>query len=83
MKTNVQPIAIEFSRLKTDFNGVHKVAEKAPVALLSNGEAVAYLISVQHWRHICNQLDDIGLLQIVNERIADGQKSIRLNLNDL
>ena len=58
-------------------------AEGKPVAILNHNIATAYLIPAETFAKIMNALDEQQLEAVVQKRLTDKQKSIKVNLDDL
>jgi antitoxin StbD len=56
---------------------------EAEVAILNHNVASAYLVPSALYEKMMDIIDDHHLRKIVDERLNDGEKPIRVNLNDL
>ncbi len=58
-----------------------KDANKMPIAILENKQAVAYVLTADAYEKIMDGLDDVYLNRIAKKRIAGNR--IQINLSDL
>lgn len=83
----MQPIyashTASISELKKNPTLLITQAEGQPVAILNHNIATAYLIPAATFETILNALDEQELQAIVQQRLADNKKSIKVNLDDL
>ena len=71
------------SELKKNPTLLINQAEGQPVAILNHNVATAYLVPAATFEKILNALDEQELQTIVQQRLVDNQKSIKVNLDDL
>ena len=74
---------VSVSELKKNPTKIIKHAEGNPVAILNHNVATAYLIPAKTFEKILDSLDEQLLKSIVQKRLKDNKKSIKVNLNDL
>ena len=72
---------ISISELKKNPSAVIAAAEGMPVAILNRNTPAAYLVPAKAWEAIMDQLDDIDLVRIVQERWND--ETVPVDLADL
>jgi antitoxin StbD len=77
------PSSVGISELKANPNAVLDAADGMPVAVLNRNKPIAYLLSSDAWEAICDRLEDIELRQQAEARLNDGQKPVKISLNDL
>jgi antitoxin StbD len=77
------PSSVGISELKANPSAVLEASDDMPVAILNRNKPVGYLISAKAWEAICNQLEDIELRRIAEERLKDGKKMIKVAVDDL
>ncbi len=53
------------------------------IAILNHNTPSAYLVSSAYYEKIMEIVDDYYLAQEIQERLNDGEKSIRVNIDDL
>jgi len=71
------------SELKKNPTQLINQAEGKPVAILNHNVATAYLIPAATFEKILDILDEHQLQIIVQHRLSDHKKGIRVNLDDL
>ena len=81
----VEPIladaGISISNLKKNPMAAIAAAEGLPLAILNRNKPAAYLVPAKAWEAIMEQLDDMELVRIAQERWD--QPSIRVDIDDL
>ncbi|MEO7493791.1 MAG: type II toxin-antitoxin system prevent-host-death family antitoxin [Massilia sp.] len=77
------PSSVGISELKANPGAVLEASGNKPVAILSRNKPVGYLLTARAWKKIHEILEDKELLGIAQARLADGQQSIPVNLDDL
>jgi len=79
----MQPIyanhTASISELKKNPTLLITQAEGQPIAILNHNIATAYLIPAVTFEKILNALDEQELQTIVQQRLADNKKSIKVN----
>ena len=58
-------------------------AKNEVVAILNHNVASAYLVPSELYEKMIDIIDDYYLIKKVEERLSDGEKSIRVNIDDL
>lgn len=71
------------SELKKNPSKLISEADGRPVVILNHNMAAAYLIPAETFEIMLNALDDLELKKTVQERLNDGTKSIKVDLDDL
>jgi len=71
------------SELKKNPTKLINDAAGKPVAILNHNTATAYLIPVETFEKMLDLIDDHALTAIVNQRLSDKQKSIKVNISEL
>lgn len=71
------------SELKKNPTALLNEAEGAPIAILNHNKPTAYLIPAETYEHLLELLDDQALAQLVEQRRADRDQAIEVNLDDL
>ena len=83
----MQPILANYTasitELKKSPTQVLKDAGDEAVAILNHNVASAYLVPSHLYEKMINVIDDYHLRNQVDERLNDGEKSIRVNIDDL
>ena len=75
--------SVSVSELKKSPSDVISKLRGKPAAILSHNEVKAYIVPRAWYEAKMEQLEDAELLAIVKARKADGQKPIRVSLDDL
>jgi len=83
----MQPILANYTasitELKKSPTQLLKDAGDEAVAILNHNVASAYLVPSDLNEKMVSIIDEYQLSQIVKERLEDGEKSIKVTLNDL
>lgn len=83
----MQPIyashTASISELKKNPTLLITQAEGHPVAILNHNIATAYLIPAATFEKILEALDEQDLQNIVQQRLTDNKKNIKVNLDDI
>lgn len=83
MQTIYAEHAASISELKKNPSLLISAAKGRPVAILNHNVATAYLIPAETYERILEALDDQHLQTVVQKRLGDHKKPIRVNINDL
>ena len=75
--------AVSISDLKKNPSAVIAAAEGFPVAVLNRNTPQAYLVPAAAWEALMERLEDMELAEIVRERLAKGEKPVKVELADL
>ena len=83
----MQPILANYTASITELKkSPTQLLEKAgneAVAILNHNVASAYLVPSELYEKMMDVIDDYRLSQIVEERLNDGEKAIRVSIDDL
>ncbi|MCK9162673.1 MAG: antitoxin [Arcobacter butzleri] len=83
----MQPILANYTasitELKKSPTQLLKDAGDEAVAILNHNVASAYLVPASLYEKMIDIIDDYHLAKIVEERLNDGEKPIRVSLDDL
>lgn len=83
----MQPIyashTASISELKKNPTLLITQAEGQPVAILNHNIATAYLIPAATFEKLLDALDDQDLQEIVQRRLTDNKKNIKVSVDDL
>ena len=83
METVLTSHSISITDLKKDPAKVLREAGAHPVAVLSHNRPVFYLVESKLFEALVDRLEDIELAEIASGRVASGEKSIPVSLDDL
>jgi antitoxin StbD len=75
------PAGVSISELKKNPSAVIAAAGGCPLAILNRNKPAAYLVPPEAWEAILEQLDDLELVRIVNER--EGEEGIPVDIDEL
>ena len=73
--------SVGISELKANPSAVLESSADMPVAILNRNKPVGYLMSAKAWEAICDQLEDVELCRIADERLngsASGKLMLRI-----
>ena len=83
----MQPILANYTasitELKKSPTQILEQAGSEAVAILNHNVASAYLVPSELYEKMMDIIDDYHLSQIVEERLNDGEKAIRVSIDDL
>ncbi|QOR61304.1 type II toxin-antitoxin system Phd/YefM family antitoxin [Sulfurovum sp. ST-21] len=71
------------SELKKSPSSVIEEANGETVAILNHNKPSAYLVPSDVYENMMDILDDYYLMKEVEERLNDGQKPIKVNIDEL
>jgi antitoxin StbD len=77
------PSSVGISELKANPTAVLEASGNRPVAILNRNKPIGYMLTASAWEKIYNLLEDKEILAIVETRMADGQKPVRVSLDEL
>ncbi len=83
METILAAKSVGLSELKANPAAVIRAAEDEPVAILNRNKPAGYVIGAAQWEAITEVLENTHLAQLVNARLNDGQKPVKVKLDDL
>jgi antitoxin StbD len=75
--------SVSISELKKNPSALLISSEGAPIAILNHNKPTAYLIPVETYEALIEQLEDLQLAKIVKQRLSEKAKPITVSLNDL
>ena len=76
-------VSVGISELKANPDAVLEASGDRPVAILNRNKPVGYLLSAKAWEAVCDQLEDMELRRIAEERLNDGQQMAGTTLDAL
>lgn len=76
-------VVISVSDLKKNPSAVFENSEGAPVAVLNHNRVMAYMVPPDVYESMLEQIDDLELIRMVEEREAEPAKRIRVSLDEL
>jgi len=71
------------SELKKSPSSVIEEAHGETVAILNHNKPSAYLVPSDVYEKMMDMMDDYNLIQKVEERLNDGEVSVRVNIDEL
>jgi len=71
------------SELKKSPSSVIEEAHGETVAILNHNKPSAYLVPSDVYENMMDILDDYYLMKEVDERLNDGQKPVKVNIDEL
>jgi antitoxin StbD len=74
---------VSISGLKRNPAAVIAEAQQRQVAILNRNRPVAYVIAPHVWEHLCDLVEDQKLADLVEERQAEIEQAIPVDLADL
>lgn len=83
MAAILAPTSVGINELQADPGAVLDALGSQPVAILNGNKPVAYMLTAGAWEKIHNILEDIELRRIAEMRLADGQASIKVSIDEL
>ena len=83
MQTILANYTASITELKKSPTKLLEDAGNEPIAILNHNSPSAYLVSREYFEKMMDIIDDYHLAQEVAERLNDGEKPIRVNIDDL
>ncbi len=83
MQTLLATQVASISELKRNPTKLINNAHGRPVAILNHNTAAAYLIPVAMFEMLMELVDDNVLHQIVEQRLSDNSRSVRVDIDEL
>ena len=83
MQTILANYTASITELKKSPTKLLEDAGNEPIAILNHNSPSAYLVPSEYFEKIMDIVDDYHLAQEVAERLNDGEKPIRVNIDDL
>jgi len=81
MKEILADYTISVSELKKNPSSIISEAGDEPVAILNHNKPTAYLLSANAYEKIMEQLDDIAIRRLIEDR--KNEKSVAVNIDEL
>lgn len=75
--------SVGISELKSNPTAILEASGNKPVAILNRNKPVGYMLTAEAWEKIHEILEDRDILRIVEARLSDGKKNVKVSLNDL
>ena len=76
-------MCVGISELKKNPAAVVAAAQQQQVAILNRNRPVAYVISPAVWEYLCDVVDDIKLVEMIEDRQDEVDEAIPVSLEDL
>ena len=83
MQTILANYTASITELKKSPTKLLEDAGNEPIAILNHNSPSAYLVPSEYFEKMMDIIDDYHLAQEVAERLNDGEKPIRVNIDDL
>ena len=80
---DIKALKKAITELKKSPTQILEQAGSEAVAILNHNIASAYLVPSELYEKMIDIIDDYHLAQIVEERLNDGEKAIRVSIDDL
>ncbi|MFZ6679367.1 type II toxin-antitoxin system prevent-host-death family antitoxin [Undibacterium sp. Tian12W] len=77
------PSCVGISELKANPTAVLEASGDQSVAILNRNKPVGYMVTAAAWEKVNELLEDKEILKIVESRLKDRKKPIRVKLDDL
>jgi antitoxin StbD len=75
--------SVSISELKKNPSALLSASEGAPIAILNHNKPTAYLVPVETYEAMLEQLEDLHLAKVVKQRLAEKAKPISVSIDDL
>ena len=75
--------SVSISELKKNPTALLNASGGAPIAILNHNKPTAYLVPVDTYKALIEQLEDSQLSKIVKQRLAQNTKPVTITLDDL
>lgn len=76
-------LSVSVSELKKNPSALIHKADGEPIAVLNHNKPAAYLIPAATYEALMEAVEDYELGELVKRRLAEGEKPISVNLDDL
>ena len=83
MESVLTNLSISISEFKKNPAKVLREAGKQPIAVLNHNKPAFYLVEPGLFEAMVDYLEDIELADVAAKRVAKGERSVRVNLDDL
>jgi antitoxin StbD len=75
--------SVSISELKKNPSALLNASEGAPIAILNHNKPTAYLVPVETYEAMLEQLEDVHLAKVVKQRLSEKAKLLTVTLDDL
>ncbi len=75
--------SVSISELKKNPSALLSASEGAPIAILNHNKPTAYLVPVETYEAMLEQLEDLHLAKVVKQRLAEKAKPVTVSIDDL
>lgn len=83
MESVLTNLSISISEFKKNPAKVLREAGKQPIAVLNHNKPAFYLVEPSLFEAMVEHLEDVELADLAARRVAKGEKSVRVKLEDL
>ena len=83
MEAVLANLSISISEFRKNPTKVLREAGRNPIAVLNHNKPAFYLVEPRLFEALVEHLEDIELAELAAKRIAKGERSIRVSLDDL
>ena len=83
MRQVLADCSVSISELKKNPTALLNESEGSPIAILNHNKPAAYLIPAETYEWMVEQLDDLQLAKLVEERLKDKEQAVEVNIDDL
>ena len=74
---------VGISELKKNPAAVIAAARERQVAVLNRNKPVAYIIAPHVWEYLCELVDDLKLVDLVNEELERDEEPVPVTIDEL
>jgi antitoxin StbD len=75
--------SVSISELKKNPTALLNASEGAPIAILNHNKPTAYLVPVETYEALLEQLEDVQLGKLVKQRLGEKAKPVTVSLSEL
>lgn len=83
MESVLTSLSISISEFKKNPTKILREAGKQPIAVLNHNKPAFYLVEPSLFEAMVEHLEDIELAELAAKRVAKGERSVRVKLEDL
>ena len=83
MEAVLANLSISISEFKKNPTKVLREAGQQPIAVLNHNRTAFYLVEPRLFEALVEHLEDIELAELAAKRVARGERSVRMSLDDL
>lgn len=83
MEAVLANLSISISEFKKNPTRILREAGRRPIAVLNHNKPAFYLVEPALFEAMVEHLEDIELADLVAKRVARGERSVRVKLEDL